>query len=179
MSVLAFEIELSDMRRGRYETLSFTVAQHPSESPAYLVTRVLAFALEQEEGLAFSKGGLGEAEEPALAVTDLTGRRTAWIEVGLPSAERLHRASKASDRVAVWPHRDPSAWLRQLAGARIHRAADIAVNAIDLALIEAVAGQLGRRHTLSLTVSEDELYLELGGRTSTGSLRTLSLVPPQ
>ncbi|MCA9490801.1 MAG: YaeQ family protein [Myxococcales bacterium] len=176
MAVLAFEIELSDMRRGRYETLSFTVAQHPSESEAYLVTRVLAFALEQEEGLAFSKGGLGEAEEPALSVTDLTGRRTAWIEVGLPSAERLHRASKASDRVAVWPHRDASAWFRQLAGARIHRAADITVHSLDLALIDAVAGVLTRRNTLALTVSEDELFLELAGRSFTGALVERPLV---
>lgn len=175
MSVHAFEIELSDVRRGRYEPLSFTVAQHPSESVAYLVTRVLAFALEQEEGLAFSRGGLGDAEEPAMSVTDLTGRRTAWIEVGLPSAERLHRASKAADRVAVWPHRDASAWFRLLEGARIHRAERIEVQALDLALIEAVGAALGRRNTMSLTASEDEVYVEIGGRSLGGRLERLAL----
>ncbi len=175
MSVHIFEIELSDVRRGRYESLALTVAQHPSESTPYLVTRVLAYALELEEGLAFSKGGLGDADEPALSITDLTGRRTAWIEIGLPSAERLHRASKASDRVAVWPHRDASGWLRQLAGARIHHAADIEVQVVDPSLVDALAAALGRRTKLALTASEDELYAEISGKSFTGGLRRVTL----
>lgn len=170
MSVHAFEVTLSDLRRDVYEALAFTVARHPSETEPYLVTRVLAYALEHVEGLTFSKAGLGDPDEPALSVTDLTGRRTGWIEVGLPSAERLHRAAKAADRVAVWPHRDPDAWLRQLAGARIHRAEAIEVHAIEPSLIAGVVQALGRRNVLALTASEDELYVEIGGRSLTGRL---------
>ena len=53
---------------------------------------------------------------------DLTGALRAWIEVGTPDAERLHRASKAAPRVAVYVHRDPTQFMNRLSGERIHRA---------------------------------------------------------
>jgi uncharacterized protein YaeQ len=165
-----FDIELSDLRRSVYETLSFTVARHPSESLAYLVTRVLAYCLEFEEGIVLSKAGLSDADEPALSVFDLTGRRTAWIEVGLPSVDRLHRAAKATERVAVWPQRDPSGWLRQLEGERIHRSAEIGVHAIDPALIEAVGARLDRRTKFAITASDGELYVAMGAESLGGAL---------
>ncbi|MES3037442.1 MAG: YaeQ family protein, partial [Bdellovibrionota bacterium] len=40
-----FKIDLSDIERGVYEQLEFRVAQHPSESLVYLLTRVLAYVL--------------------------------------------------------------------------------------------------------------------------------------
>ena len=86
-------VELSDVDRGVYETLDMRLAMHPSESPAYFATRLLAFCLEQTEGIEFSPGGLSSPDEPAIVVRDLTGRLTAWIEVGAPDADRLHRAS--------------------------------------------------------------------------------------
>src|SRR4051812_47354462 len=89
-----FDVELSDVDRGVYESLSFKAARHPSETAEYLVTRVLAYCLEYTEGIAFSKGGLSEPDEPAVVVRDLTGALRAWIEVGSPDAARLHRASK-------------------------------------------------------------------------------------
>ena len=51
-----FTIELSHADRGVYESLDLRVARHPSESAEFLCARVLAFCLEQREGLAFSKG---------------------------------------------------------------------------------------------------------------------------
>ena len=104
MSVHTLEIELSDVRRGRYESLSVTVAQHPSESMPYLVTRVLAYALELDEGLAFSKGGLGDADEPALSVTDLTQ------QTDRSTAERRERGPPGRPRTR-WRGRD-AYWAR-------------------------------------------------------------------
>ena len=66
-----FEIEIADSDRSVYEKLDLRVAQHPSETDRYLVTRVLARCLEHAEGVNFSKG-LGEADEPALMQKDLT-----------------------------------------------------------------------------------------------------------
>ena len=53
------------------ESLSVRAARHPSESEEYLVTRVLAYCLEYEEGIAFTKG-VSDPNEPALTVRDLT-----------------------------------------------------------------------------------------------------------
>src|SRR5215216_6923208 len=106
-----FSIDLSDMDRGVYETLELHVARHPSETAEYMVVRVLAYCLEYQEGIALTEG-VSSGDEPALRVRDLTGRITAWIEVGMPDAARLHRGSKRAGRVAVYTHRD----VRQLMG---------------------------------------------------------------
>ena len=100
-TVYIFDIELSDADRGVYETLSLRVARHPSETEEYLAVRVLAYCLEHTEGIAFSQGGLSDADEPALSVRDLTGAMQSWIDVGVPDAARLHKASKATRRVAL------------------------------------------------------------------------------
>ena len=125
-TIYTADIDLADHDRGVYETLALRVARHPSESDDYLVTRLLAYALEYTEGLEFSTGGLSSPDDPALAVRDLTGALRAWIEIGWPDGARLHKAAKASPRVAVYPHRDAGQWLKRLEGERIHRAADIA-----------------------------------------------------
>ena len=83
-TVYSFEINLSDLDRNVYQALAFRVAQHPSETDAYLMTRVLAYCLEYREGLSFSKGGLSDPDAPALAVHDLTGALLRWFEIGLP-----------------------------------------------------------------------------------------------
>jgi uncharacterized protein YaeQ len=99
-----FDVQLSDVDRGIYDTLELRLARHPSESEEFLCARLLAYCLEHREGLAFSKG-LADPDQPALEVRDLTGWVQAWIEVGVPDAARLHRASKAAPRVAVYTHR--------------------------------------------------------------------------
>ena len=124
-TIYNFDIQLSDVDRGVYETLSLRVACHPSETEEYLVTRVLAYCLEYAEGIAFGKG-LSEPNEPAITIRGMSGALSSWIEVGSPDAERLHRASKASPRVVVYTHRDGSALVRQLSGTRIHRAESMA-----------------------------------------------------
>src|SRR5687768_13503143 len=119
-TVYSFDVQLNDLDRGVYESLSFKAAQHPSESDEYLVARVLAYCLEYREGIAFSKG-LAEPDEPAVVVRDLTGALRVWIEIGTPDAERLHKASKATPRVVVYTHKDAARLAQQLGGPRIHR----------------------------------------------------------
>ena len=102
--------------------------------------------------------GLCAPEEPALSLRDLTGALRAWIEVGLPDADRLHRAAKAAPRVAVYPHRDVSQWLARLASARIHRASEIDVWAVDRRLLDGLVARLARRVAFSLSVSDRHLF---------------------
>jgi uncharacterized protein YaeQ len=155
-------IELSDVDRGVYETLDLRVAMHPSESPGYLATRLLAYCLEYTEGIEFTSG-LSNGDEPAIVVRDLTGRLTAWIEIGAPDAERLHRASKLADRVAVYTHRDLRNLLGQLEGKKIHRAADIPIYTFGRGFIDEVAERLERRIRMSLSVTERHVYLDIDG----------------
>src|SRR5689334_12641398 len=123
-TVRRLKVQLSDVDRGVYETLDLRLAQHPSETELFLVTRALAYCLSFEEGIAFGHG-LSNVDEPALWVREPDGRLKAWIEVGTPSAERLHRAAKAAPRVCIFTQHDPQLILREAAKTPIHRADEI------------------------------------------------------
>lgn len=172
-TIYTFDIELADSDRAVYQALNLRVAQHPSETPDYLLTRVLAYCLEYAEGIAFSKG-LSDPDEPAIAVRDLTGALQVWVDIGLPEPERLHRASKAAPRVAVYTHKDPDQWAVKLADAKIHRAEKLAVFALDRAWLAQWVSRLERRMQFSLARSENEIYLTMGELT----LQTVLARPP-
>lgn len=167
-TVYNIDIDLADADWQVYESISLRVARHPSESAEYLLTRVLAYALEFTEGITFSTGGLSEPDEPALSVRDLTGALLAWIEIGTPDAARLHKASKAAPRVAVYTHKDVERLAGRLAGERIHRAENLELYAIEPALIASLVSRLDRRMTFALSVSERELFVSIGAETLTG-----------
>jgi uncharacterized protein YaeQ len=173
-TIYSFAIDLSDADRDCYETLSLRVAQHPSETEHSLVARVLAYCLEYQEGIEFSRG-LCDADEPAIAVRDLTGARRAWIDVGAPAADRLHRAAKAAPRVAVYTFKESTQWLAGLSAADIHRAGEIAIHAIEPALVQAIVARLERRLGFALTVSDRELFVALDAITLTGRVDRLRL----
>lgn len=169
-TVYTFDIELADTDRGVYETLALRVARHPSESEEFLVTRVLAYCLEYAEGLAFSNG-LSEPDEPALAVRDLTGVVKAWIEVGAPEAARVHKASKAAPRVAVYTHKDAAKLAERWRGERIHRAEALELYAVDQTLVAALVAALQRRMAFALSVTSGHLYVTLGERVIEGAVQ--------
>lgn len=174
-TIYHFDIDLADHDRGVFESLALRVAKHPSESEEYLWTRVLAYALEYDEGIQFSKGGISDPDDPAIAVRDLTGAYRSWIEVGAPDAPRLHKAAKSSPRVVVYIHKDPAQWLSRLGGAAMPRADRVEMFTIDRALIARLVGHLERRVALSLSVSDRELYVSIGSESLVGKKTRHSL----
>lgn len=156
-------LTLSDVDRGVYETLELRVARHPSETVRYMLTRVLAYALSYEEGIAFSKGGLSSPDEAPVSIHDPTGILLAWIDIGQPSADRLHRASKAARRVALFTTSDLGQLQREAAKTPIHRAEHLAVCRIDPRFIEALEPLVGRRLELELVRTEGRLYATVQG----------------
>ena len=173
-TIYNFDVQLADMDRGVYESLSFKVAQQPSEADDYMVARVLAYCLEYAEGIGFSKG-IADPDDPALFVRDLTGALRVWIDIGSPDAARLHKASKAAPRVVVYTHKDPQQLLRQLAGERIHKADQLELYAIDRPFIAELVARLDRRTAFDLTITERQLYLTLGGESIEGNVERFSI----
>jgi uncharacterized protein YaeQ len=176
-TLYTLDIALSHVDRHVYESLALRVPMHPSESPEFFVTRVLAYCLEYTEGITFSRG-ISDPDEPTLAVRDLTGALRAWFEIGAPDAARVHKASKAAPRVAIYTHRDPLQVCKAFAGERIHRAAEISVFALDRELVAAVAARLARRLALDITVTEDVLYVTIDGDVLAGAVVPHPLQPP-
>ena len=172
-TIYNFDVELADADRRVYESLALRVPRHPSESEEYLVTRLLAYLLEYVEGIEFSRG-VSDPDEPAIVVRDLTGAITTWIEVGTPDAARLHKASKAAARVAVYTHKDPAQFLKQLAGERIHNSEALELYAIDRALVGALVARLDRRVAFSMSVTDREVYVSIGTENITGAVVRLN-----
>lgn len=172
-TLYSFEIEFSHVDRGLYETLAFRAAQHPSESVDYLLTRVLAYCLEYAPGIEFSKG-LSTPDEPAVFVRDPTGAITTWIEIGNPTADRLHKATKAAARVVVYTHKDADRLVRDLSGARIHRRDVLEIYAVDRALLTAWTQRLSRRMTMTMSISDGQVYLGIGDETVAGTVEAVA-----
>jgi uncharacterized protein YaeQ len=175
-TVYVFDIELANSDSAVYESLRVRLARHPSETPEHMLTRLLAYCLEYTEGIALSNG-LSEPDEPAIAVRDLTGVLQAWIDVGAPEATRLHRASKAAPRVAVYTHKDAVQLAARLCGERIHRIESLELYAMDFDWLSELAQRLQRRTQFTLTVSEQHLYLSLGEATYSALITRIPLGP--
>jgi uncharacterized protein YaeQ len=176
-TIYRVSVELAHIDRGVYETLDLRLARHPSETLDYMTARLLAYCLEYTEGIAFTDGVSSTADEPAILVRDLTGRVNAWIEIGLPSADRLHRGHKLAGRAAVYTHRAITQVLAELNGHGIHRAGDIPVVELDRGFVATLGESLDRRSTMSLSVTEGSLYIELEGRHLETQLVTHRLTP--
>jgi uncharacterized protein YaeQ len=163
-TIYNFETELADIDRGVYQTVNLRLARQPSETLEYMLTRFLAYSLEYAEGIELTEG-VAAGDEPAVLVRDLTGRVTAWVEVGMPDAQRVHRGSKLADRVAVYTHRSIAKVLAELDGKKIHQAEAIPVYEFGRGFVEEVAAVLQRREKISVSITERQLYLDVSGQT--------------
>ncbi|MGE0547749.1 MAG: YaeQ family protein [Kofleriaceae bacterium] len=170
-----FEIALADSDRNVYEQLDWRVPQHPSESERYLVARLLARSLEHADGVEFSPGGLSDDELPAIIQRDLRGDLLAWIEVGSPSPDRLHKATKLAPRVAVYGWKNLPQLVESIAERRVHRANEIVIRAIPAELINAIARTLDRNNRWEISVTGGTLYVAIDHAIFDGAIEIFSL----
>lgn len=157
-TIYKFRISLSDLDRHHYDTLNLTVAQHPSEKVERMMIRVLAFCLNAEEGLTFSKGGLSEPDDPDLLSHTLDGSLSLWIDVGEPAVERLKKASRVSKQVKVYSFNSKSdIWWTQSR----EKLAALPVSVYQFAWpdIQKVAAMINRVMDMSVTISGDSVHV--------------------
>jgi uncharacterized protein YaeQ len=95
--------------------------------------------------------------------------------VGTPSAERLHKASKACGRVVVFTQHDPALLQQQARDRAIHRAEAVEVYALEPAFLEALAAVTDRNARWSLTHTEGVLYVSAGEQNLSGAVTRHSL----
>jgi uncharacterized protein YaeQ len=168
-----FVVNLSDVDRGVYTELDLRVARHPSESVPYLLTRVLGYALCFVDGIAFTKG-LCAGDEPALEVHDPLGQRTLWVEVGSPSAEKLHKATKSGAKVVVVTHHEPRSLLRNVRGRTIHKVETIEGIALSAALLDGLSLTLDRTCEWTVVVTGGEVFVDTGRGQFSGRVEKFS-----
>ena len=114
-TIFKAELQISDMGRNYYHDHALTIARHPSENDELMMVRLLAFALQAHEDLAFAEG-MSTEDEPALWRKDLTGAIELWIDVGQPDGKRIRKACGRARQVFVYSFSGRSAevWWNQI-----------------------------------------------------------------
>ena len=174
-TILRFNIDVSDVDANVYESLSLRVAQHQSESDAYCVCRVIAYCLHLGDGIDWSKAGLCNGDEPALKGESLTGDMQLWIDIGSPSAERLHKASKRAPRVVVYTHKRPELLIAKLTNQRIHRVDELELYSLDAAMIEQLSNQLERNNQWAVFRQDDQLLITVDNESFSSAVIALTI----
>ena len=157
-------IQLSDIDRGVYETLQTTVARHPSETEERLVARLLAYSLFYEEQLQFTKG-VSAGDDPDLWVKGPDGRVLTWIEVGLPDAERVIKASRHAERVVLIASGKTLQSWEQQQFPKLEKVTNLVVVSFDQVFINCLVSQLDRSINWSITITDGTLYINVGSET--------------
>jgi uncharacterized protein YaeQ len=141
-----------------------------------MLTRMLAYCLSHTDGIAFSKEGIASTDDPPIAVRDPTGQLLEWIDVGAPSAERLHRATRMARRVSLYTSAALAQLQREAASRTIPRVEEIEVWRLEPAVLDAVDPRVDRNSKLELVRTDGLLYVTAGGEVIEGTITRGSLV---
>ena len=106
---------------------------------------------------------------------DLRGDLQAWIEVGSPSPDRLHKASKLAPRVAVYAWKNVEQLAEAIAERGVHRRDELVLRALPLDLLDGVIATLDRINRWDLSVTGGMLYLAVGTAQFEGAVQAVAI----
>jgi len=161
-TVFKAQVAIADMDRGYYNDHALTLARHPSETDERMLVRLLAFALNAHEDLAFGKG-LSADDEPALWRRDLTGVVELWIDVGQPAEKWIKKACGAARRVILYLYggRTADLWWKQNSDA-LASLRNLTVVMLRYESPQALGKLVDRSMALQVTIQEAHLWLTDG-----------------
>jgi uncharacterized protein YaeQ len=156
-TIYKFNINLSDLDRQYYDTLNLTVAQHPSETTERMMARVLAYSLNAQDSLSFTKG-LSEPDEPDICLRTLDDQLAMWIDVGEPAVDRIKKATRLAHAVKVYSFNSKSVtWWQQAQPAYSQLSASIF--RFDPESIKTLSAFVTRTMDMSVTISGDSVFV--------------------
>lgn len=156
-TIFKMNINLSDLNKDRYETISLTVAQHPSETTERMMARVLAYCLNAQEFLSFTKG-LSVADDPDIWAKNFADEFLLWIDVGEPAFDRIKKASRKAKETKIYTFNSKSdVWWLQSQGD--FSKLQVEVYQFVYGQIQTLATMVTRSMSLSVTISGDSLYV--------------------
>src|SRR5690606_35990957 len=166
------ELQVADMDRHYYHTHGVTIAQHPSETEARMMLRMLAFALHADEQLSFTKG-LSTDEEPDLWSRNLADEVQLWVEVGLPDERRIRRASHRAATLVVYAYggRGAQIWWDQLHN-KVTRFENTRVLFVPDASVQALAEFVQRSMRLQVNIQDGQVWVSDQERSTQIELET-------
>ena len=156
------QIELADSDRNCFESLSLTLAQHPSETLERMTVRLLAYCLLCTRGLEFTKG-ISTADEPDLWVHSDHGEIEHWIEVGQPEQPRLRKACGRARLVSIYAFGKSAPTWWKLHGGDISALPHLQAWQLDWEEIQAATALIDRTVQLNVSIVGGVVYLDNGG----------------
>lgn len=160
------QVELADSDRNCFDSLSLTLACHPSETVERMAVRLLAYCLQAQRGLEFTRG-LSTAEEPDLWRHADSGEIEQWIEIGQPEEPRLRKACGRAGEVLVYAFgRSADTWWK-LNGEAIAALPRLQVWQFAWPEVESVAKLLDRTVQLNISIVGGVLYVDNGSGSTT------------
>jgi len=164
-TVVKAELQISDMDRHYYATHNLTLAQHPSETDARLMVRLLAFAMFADERLEFGRG-LSQDDEPDLWRKEMTGEIVQWIDLGQPDEARIRKACGRSRQVVLFTYggRSSDIWWDKHANS-LQRSKNLTVIDMPVETVEQLVSLMVRGMRLNVMIQDGELQV-LGGEVT-------------
>jgi uncharacterized protein YaeQ len=160
-------LQIADIDHGYYADHALTLARHPSETDERMMVRVVALALHAHalqdmcrgDGTLAFGAGLSDPDDPDVALTDFTGRKRLWIEVGQPEDKPLAKACAQADAVVVLAfHAAADVWWRGIAN-KLTRLDRLQVWRLPPDAAPALAALAERSMQLQATVQDGALTL--------------------
>jgi len=157
-TVFKVELQVSDMDRSYFQSHSLTVARHPSETDERMMVRLLAFALNADEHLQFTKG-LSSDNEPDLWLKNLHGGIEHWIEVGLPDERRIRKGYNQTERMAIYTYGEHAApiWWKNIESS-LTRFNNLSVYYFSAEDTDSIAKMTGRNMSLQATIQDGDIW---------------------
>lgn len=153
-----FSVALSNTDAHVYTELKFVIARHPSETEDRMITRLIAYLFWYHEHLEFGRG-LSDTGEAALWEVALDGQVEHWIDVGLPDAERMTKASRKGQRYSVLVYGNRRIWVEKVLPKVV--SADMQIFAVPDDTLAQIKALLSRNMKLDLTIADGTFYLSI------------------
>ena len=96
-------LNIADMERHYYQQHELVLAMHPSENDLRFMIRVIAFALNAHDQLAFTKG-LSTDDEPEAWQKSLSDDIELWIDFGQVDEKRIRKACGRAKQVVIYTY---------------------------------------------------------------------------
>ncbi|MDQ7002763.1 MAG: YaeQ family protein [Ghiorsea sp.] len=161
-TIYKVDIQVSNMDTYYFEEHSLTLAKHPSEHESRMMTRLLAFALNAHEQMAFSKG-LCADDEPDLWQKSLSDEVEVWIDLGQPDEKRIRKACGRAKQVIIYTYNYRSAltWWEQTKN-KLSRFNNLSVFVLNDEVVAAMGDMAKRNMQLQYTIQDGETLLSDG-----------------
>lgn len=166
-TIFKANLQVADIDHGYYAEHALTLARHPSETDERMMVRVVALALHAHQVQSLCNGdatlafgaGLSDPDDPDVALTDFTGRKRLWIEVGQPDEKPLVKACSQADAVVVLAyHAQAEVWWRAIAS-KITRLDKLQVWRLPADAVQALQALAERSMQLQATLQDGALTL--------------------